>query len=1163
LSGSGQIAGGTGLTKKNAGTLNLNTANTYSGGTTVSNGVIKIGIDNAIPSTGLGDVTNVSPAVIDLNGFADTIGALNGNGTIDITSGGSSILSVGANDNSGTFSGILTNSSGTLGLTKLGLGTETLTRSNAYTGVTDIELGTMKPTDPYAFGPSAALVINGGSMDMGTNVFISSLAGNGGTIANNTAGTTNTLTIQGAATTTFAGSILNSAGKIVLKVLGGSLRMLAANTYTNGTIVGSGATFQIHNSPAAVTGPLVASNNATLGLSGGSSTPGTPTTVTTVDGATVTFTSGAEGEIWTGQFLGSATATNVFVSPQSAGGIASFSNFLGLVRIAPASGNFRFFNGAGVSGGDNTTFQFEIGNVHTRDAQTVSLGAVRGGSSTSGIGGNGTGGTVSTWVIGAKNVDCAFEGYINSSNNLVKAGTGLLTLDGAAVTTNTDNTTFTNYQYAPVIAYLGNTTVSNGTLTVSVPNDLSNSPLIQLAASTAILNTANMGYVSNFTDANGPNAILVTNGAFTVQATTPAGTPQVLGGFGTVKGSGVTNSGTINPGNATAGGTLSISNNLTVNAGATNYFDLSDDLTGLVKPSDLIVAQGDVNLTGPSVIGIGALNGVVKVGKYPLIKYGGSLKNSGVPIPTGTTSFANLSLGGLFTATSRATMVLSNAPGELDLVVVSLNTQNLTWAGDGVSNLWDVVTSFNWTNAPTPIQFYQLDFVTFNNTATNFNVGLQGTVVPSGITVNSSSNYLFGGTGNIGGTGALFKTGIGTLTLTNNSASSFTGGTFVTNGLLSVGMDSGNNQNDQALGTGPVTVLGGELRFGGNGGAVVTHSISNAIVLNGGIVKAQDGVQRFTNSTVTVAAGGGSLVTVFATKNLILDSPLAGVGNVTVSAVVAGTNAAGGQVILNNINNPISGSVTVATNGNLALVGAAGLSNSVAIDVQLGGILDVTGRTNVAATLPVLTGQTLKGNGVVRGNIIMNSGSTLAPGVTGAIGTLSINNAATTVTLGGTIAMDINRSASPNSDRLISTTNVFGGTITVNNLGGALAVGDTFTLFTSVTNRGAFAVTNLPALSSGMGWSNSLALNGKLTVIAVINTNAFTLTNSVSGNVLTLTWPPDHTGYRLQVQTNSLAVGLQTNAAAWTTVPGSTGVSTTNFIINPANGSVFYRLIYP
>ena len=373
----GQIAGGAGLLKLGTNTLFLNTANTYSGGTVVSNGAIKIGVADAIPSTGLGNVSIISPGSIDLNGFNDTIGALTGNGTVDITSGGASILTIGDNDNSGTFSGVLQNTSGTLGITKVGLGTETLTRSNYYAGNTDIELGTLKVTDLNALGAGgSALVINGGTLDLATNVSVPNLAGTGGTIANSTAATTNTLIIQGSGATifSFGGSIVNGAGKMALKVLGGVQRMTANNTYTNGTIVGSGATFQIHNSPAGVTGPLIASNTATLGLSGGGSSPAaTPTSITTVDGATVTFTSPAEGDIWGGQFIGSATATNRFTGPQSAGGTTSFSNFVGLVQFALTSGNFRFFNGGGVSGGDNTTFEFITGNVHTRDADRKSV----------------------------------------------------------------------------------------------------------------------------------------------------------------------------------------------------------------------------------------------------------------------------------------------------------------------------------------------------------------------------------------------------------------------------------------------------------------------------------------------------------------------------------------------------------------------------------------------------------------------------------------------------------------------------------------------------------------------------------------------------------------------------------------------------------------------
>ncbi len=57
-----------------------------------------------------------------------------------------------------------------------------------------------------------------------------------------------------------------------------------------------------------------------------------------------------------------------------------------------------------------------------------------------------------------------------------------------------------------------------------------------------------------------------------------------------------------------------------------------------------------------------------------------------------------------------------------------------------------------------------------------------------------------------------------------------------------------------------------------------------------------------------------------------------------------------------------------------------------------------------------------------------------------------------------------------------------------------------------------------------------------------------------------LSWPQDHLGWRLQIQTNSLGNGFGTN---WVTVPNSTNVIGTNIVINPTNGSVFFRMIYP
>jgi hypothetical protein len=65
---------------------------------------------------------------------------------------------------------------------------------------------------------------------------------------------------------------------------------------------------------------------------------------------------------------------------------------------------------------------------------------------------------------------------------------------------------------------------------------------------------------------------------------------------------------------------------------------------------------------------------------------------------------------------------------------------------------------------------------------------------------------------------------------------------------------------------------------------------------------------------------------------------------------------------------------------------------------------------------------------------------------------------------------------------------------------------------------------------------------------------------TASGNTLALSWPADHLGWHLQVQTNALGTGLGTN---WVTWPGSELVTGTNITINPANAAVLYRLISP
>jgi hypothetical protein len=59
---------------------------------------------------------------------------------------------------------------------------------------------------------------------------------------------------------------------------------------------------------------------------------------------------------------------------------------------------------------------------------------------------------------------------------------------------------------------------------------------------------------------------------------------------------------------------------------------------------------------------------------------------------------------------------------------------------------------------------------------------------------------------------------------------------------------------------------------------------------------------------------------------------------------------------------------------------------------------------------------------------------------------------------------------------------------------------------------------------------------------------------------LQVSWPADHIGWRLLIQTNGPGVGLSTN---WTMFNGSDSTNQVSVPIDPANGSVFLELVYP
>lgn len=80
--------------------------------------------------------------------------------------------------------------------------------------------------------------------------------------------------------------------------------------------------------------------------------------------------------------------------------------------------------------------------------------------------------------------------------------------------------------------------------------------------------------------------------------------------------------------------------------------------------------------------------------------------------------------------------------------------------------------------------------------------------------------------------------------------------------------------------------------------------------------------------------------------------------------------------------------------------------------------------------------------------------------------------------------------------------------------------------------------------------------NAVLTIPALPTTITPTFTNGA----INLAWPVNQTGYRLLAQTNPLSVGLTAN---WQPVGNSNSTNQVSVSLNPTNGSVFFRLVYP
>ena len=311
-------------------------------------------------------------------------------------------------------------------------------------------------------------------------------------------------------------------------------------------------------------------------------------------------------------------------------------------------------------------------------------------------------------------------------------------------------------------------------------------------------------------------------------------------------------------------------------------------------------------------------------------------------------------------------------------------------------------------------------------------------------------------------------------------------------------------------------------------GAVSLGALSGAGIIDGGgtagAIAYTVGLKNL-NTTVsgTIRDGGAG-------AGGIISFVKSGTGTLTLSGTVTNT-----------------GSTTVS-NGVLALIEPVSLDSSASLNVRSStAILDVSGRADGTLNLGNSIAQTLAGYGTINGSLNELANSFVRVG----LGSLNVTG---TATLNGALVMQLNRTNAITAAKLTAASLVNASALTVTNVGPALQGGDTFQLFSAGVTG--FTVTNLPALTAGMYWTNALALNGTIAVVSTVNSNRPPLLASFNGTILALSWPTN-AGWTLQQQTNSLTTGLGSN---WVDVPGSTAITSTNITVDPAKPTVFYRL---
>jgi len=1165
---SASLQGTQGFTKLGAGTLTLSGANLMTGGIVVNGGAV---VGSAVGS--FGSVNTVATAnPITLSNASLTISAALANnawtnnliftGTSNnITAGaatpgfkgstGSSVISGGGivtfncGGNTPALAGHMDGFMGTMlinGSSSGGLLFAHNQDSGFYPGADGI---TGSANAVFDFEGGGVNYMYNGAMP-GTN-FMGELRGNSAAVlwAKNGRSGDVTLEIGGLGTSSeFAGSFRdNRAGVTPYTPI--NIRKVGAGTLTlSGTSANTGTT-DVRNGKLLVTGtlgatPVAVQSGATFELDGSVSSPA------------ITVNSGGNFVVGAGANLGSAAIT--------LNGSMDVTASAGAFNLASAT-----LSGAGTISGGLTLASTSINPGPIGGAGTLTL---NGGDFTI------SGGTLS--------FDLSNDPINGANDQLVVNGNLNLTA-AATINVNKLNGTLGGGTY-PLIKFTGsfNGTFDNLILVGAGPLDVLqvNGQEIDLVVSPVTTVTWTGGTAGNLWDIlTSPNWLL--NSTHTTFTNGEAAAFTDLGATNPI----VTIPATVAP---VAVFVTSSSNYTFTGADISDGSSLTKSGTGTLTLLNTNTFVGSTFVNGGTLkLGDGAANNGSVAGNI--------VDNSALVIANPADQFYGgvISGAGSFVKQGAGILALTNDSSLTGVTTISAGTLSL---GDGVATSGSLGTGRITNNSALSIN---------RTTAGTLSNNIAGT---GGVVNLGSAPVTLKGT--ISGTVSLTNDiGAGTLTLA--ASNTYSGGTFLIGGLIML-------QNFSGFGAGNVTIddnAGGGIHLAPVLGT--TNVLANNIRLPLGSQQQFEmdgtslGVQTTVRLTGVLSGGANGSPTIFVDSGVTGNTRgvlvLANPANTftTIPEVFRGTLAITSDGALGNPANGIrvnsrtqwtppfdvnqqglrfdANGITLGANRSIELVGTENIdvqSFSAAIagpitglgliklgsgTLTLNGLGSLTGSTAVnagklvinntwAGDVSVASGATLGGTGSIEGAVTINSGATLSPGTS--IGTLTIAN---TVSLaaGSFTVMEINASSLACDKVAGATTLTYDGTLTVLNTSGTPSAGQSFQLFNASSHVGNFAATNLPSLGSGLQWNWNPA-TGTLSVASGVSTNPTNITATVSGGNLSLSWPADHTGWRLQAQTNT--TGLTTN---WGTVPGSTSVNTMSFPIDPANRSVFFRLVYP